>query len=83
MFHPYNKPINHTITLKFQKNARMGKNCIKYLMIDSTLTWHTRIDISKEMLRPIGLHYKIRPFVNIKVMKTLYYSLVYPHLICY
>ena len=50
-------------------------------MIDSTLTWHTHIgNISKKMLRAIGLLYKIRPFVNMKVMKTLYYSLVYPHL---
>ena len=83
MFHPYNKPINHTITLKFRKNAIMEKKCIKYLgiMIDSTLTWHTHIgNVSKKMLRAIGLLYKIRPFVNMKVMKTLYYSLVYPHL---
>ena len=51
MFHPYNKPINHTITLKFRKNAIMEKKCIKYLgiMIDSTLTWHTHIgNISKK-----------------------------------
>ena len=76
MFHPYNKPINHTITLKFQKNAIMEKNCIKYLgiMIDSTLTWHTHIDnISKKMLRAIGLLYKIRRFVNMNVN-------VHPHL---
>ena len=83
MFHRYNKPINHTITLKFRKNARMEKKCIKYLgiVIDSTLTWYTHIgNISKKMLRAIGLLYIIRPFVNMKVMKTLYYSLVYPHL---
>ena len=50
-------------------------------MIDSTLTWHTHIgNISRKMSRAIGLLYKIRPFVNMKVMKTLYYSLVYPHL---
>ena len=28
MFHPYNKPINHTITLKFRKNAIMEKNAL-------------------------------------------------------
>ena len=51
-------------------------------MIDSTLTWHNHIDtISKKMSRAIGLLYKIRPLVNIKIMKTLYYSLIYPHLI--
>ena len=34
------------------------------------------------MSRGIGLLDKIRPFVNIKIMKTLYYSLVYPYLLC-
>ena len=28
MFHPYNKPINHTITLKFRKNTIMEKNAL-------------------------------------------------------
>ena len=51
-------------------------------MIDFTLSWHTHIEnISKKMSRGIGLLYEIRPFVNIKMMKTLYYSLVYPHLL--
>ena len=51
-------------------------------MIDSTLSWHTHIEnIFKKMSRGIGLLYIIRPFVNIKIMKTLYYSLIYPHLL--
>ena len=51
-------------------------------MIDSTLTWHSQIEtISKKISRGIGLLYKIKPFVNIKIMKTLYYSLIYPHLL--
>ena len=50
-------------------------------MIDSTLTWNIHIDkISKTISRSIGLLYKIRPFVNNKILKMLYYSLVYPHL---
>ena len=49
-------------------------------MIDSMLTWHTQIEnISKKISRGIGLLYKIKPFVNMKIMKSLYYSLVYPH----
>ena len=38
-------------------------------------------NISKNISRSIGLLYKIRPFVNISNMKTLYYSLVYRHLL--
>ena len=47
-------------------------------MIDSTLSWHTHIE---NISRGIGLLYIIRPFVNIKTLKTLYYSLIYPHLL--
>ena len=50
-------------------------------MVDSTLSWNIHIDkISKTISRATGLLYKIRPFVNNKILKMLYYSLVYPHL---
>ena len=50
-------------------------------MIDSSLTWNVHIDkISKTIARALGLLYKIRSFVNMKISKMLYYSLVYPHL---
>ena len=84
IFHPYNKPVKQKITLKLHKNAISEKESVKYLgiMIDSTLTWQTHIDkISKKNSRAIGLLYKLRPFINIKIMKTLYYSFVYPHLL--
>ena len=50
-------------------------------MVDSTLTWNIRIDkVSKTISRATGLLYKIRPFVNNKILRILYHSLVYPHL---
>ena len=76
--------MKHNITLKFQKKAILEKNYMKYLgvMIDSMLTWHTQIEtISKKISGGIGLLYKTKPFVNIKMLKTLYYSLIYPHLL--
>ena len=84
IFHPFNKPLKQKITLKMHRNAISEKNHVKYLgiMIDSTLTWRAHIDnVSSKMSRAIGLLYKIRPFVNIKLLRTLYYSLVYPYLI--
>ena len=46
VFHPYNKPLRHKITLKIRKNAISEKNYVKYLgiMIDSGLTWQDHID---------------------------------------
>ena len=50
-------------------------------MIDNTLTWGTHIDnVCTKISRTIGMLYKIRHFVDIKLLKTLYYSLVYSHL---
>ena len=84
VFHPYNKPVTQKITLKINKNAISEKDNLKYLgvMIDSTLSWNNHIDnVSTKISKTIGLLYKIRYFVDIKIIKTLYYSVVYPHLI--
>ena len=81
MFHPRNKPMKNSIT---SQEGYTGKNYIKYLgvMIDSTLSWHIHVkNISKKISRAIGLLYKIRHFVDFKIMKTLYYSLIYPYLL--
>ena len=84
VFHPYNKPLKRKITVKIYKKALSEKDHVKYLgiMIDSTLTWRIHINnISTKLSRAVGLLYKIRPFVNMKTLRTLYYSLAYPHLI--
>ena len=83
IFHPYNKPVKHKITLKIQKKAITEKDHVKYLgiMIDSGLTWQSHIDlVSKKISRAIGMLYKIRPFVNKQTLIMLYYSLIFPHI---
>ena len=84
IFHPYNKPIKHHITVKINKKAINEKEFIKYLgvLIDSTLSWKNHIlNISKKISRAIGIMYKLRPFLPLKVMKNVYYSLIYSHII--
>ena len=84
VFHPYNKPPKKKITIKIYKKAISEKDHVKYLgiLIDSTLTWRNHIDnIASKISKSIGLLYKIRYFVDIKIIKTLYYCLVYPYLI--
>ena len=83
LFHPFNKPCKNKITLKIQNKAISEKDNVKYLgiMIDSGLTWQAHIDhVSKKISRTIGLLYKIRSFVNKKMMIMLYYSLLFSHL---
>ena len=84
IFHPYNKPMKQHITIKSNKKAIKEKECIKYLgvLIDSTLSCkHHILNISKEISRAIGIMYKLRPFLPLKVMRNVYYSLVYSHII--
>ena len=84
IFHPYNRPLSESITLKINKKAITEKTRIKYLgaLIDSTLCWKPHTDnLSKKIARAMGIMYKVRPFVNSHIMLNLYYSLVYPHLV--
>ena len=36
---------------------------------------------NKKKSRSIGIMYKLRRFVNVRIMKSVYYSIIYPHLI--
>jgi hypothetical protein len=80
IFHPFNKPMKEVITLKINKKAIAEEQCVEYLgiLIDSTLSWKSQIStIAKKNSRSIGIMCKLRPFVNVKIMK----SIIYPHLI--
>ena len=84
IFHPYNKPVKEHITIKINKKAISEKEFIKYLgvLVDSTLSWKYQIsNITKKISRSIGIMYKLRPFLPLNVMKNIYYSLIYSHII--
>ena len=84
IFHPYNKPLKKHITIKMNKKAIIEKYHIKYLgvIIDSHLNWKQHIlSITKKMSRCIGIMCKLRHFVNKNMIKNIYYSLLYPHLV--
>jgi len=56
----------------------------KYLgiLIDSKLTWQDHIDgVYKKIIKFTSIFYKIRQYVNAKVLKMLYFAFVYPHLL--
>ena len=83
IIHPYNKPLKYNVTIKIHK-AICEKKSIKYLgvLIDSTLSWKEQIsNISNKLSRAIGILYKLRPFINTKIMTNIYYALIYSHLV--
>ena len=49
--------------------------------MDSSLSWKYQISIlTKKISRTIGIMYKLRPFLPLKVMQNVYYSLIYSHI---
>ena len=80
IFHPFNKP-SKKVTIKINKKALNEKECIKYLgvIIDSVLSWkHHIVSLSKKISRAIGI---ILYFLPLNVMKNVYYSLIYSHIV--
>ena len=72
------------MTIKIHKKAITERKSIKYLgiLIDSTLSWKDHItNLSQKLSRSIGILCKLRPFVNLEIMKNVYYALFYSHLV--
>ena len=84
IFYPTQKKIaadNFRIILNNQYLKREHK--IKYLgvVIDCHLNWKDHVSyISKKIIRSIGAISKVRHFVELDILKSLYYALVYPYL---
>ena len=59
------------------------KSYIKYLgvYIDDKLSWSQQIQhVNNKIVKNLGILYKLRHYLNLKMMKQLYYNLIYPFL---
>ena len=84
IFHSSQRSLNHNVTLKLDKKALSQKNYIKYLgvIVDCHLNWKQHIiNVSKKISRSIGVMYRIRKYLNPHVLKSIYYSLIYSHIV--
>ena len=84
IFHVFNKPLEYNVTLKMNKKAIVQKDHIKYLgvIMDCHLNWkHHILNVSKKISRSIGVMYKLREFLNMNMLKNIYYSLIYSHIV--
>ena len=83
IFSPINKP-KKPVTIILNRQAIAQKEYVKYLgiLIDSNLSFKQHIAaICKKISRAIGIMYKLRNYVNKKILLMIYYSLIYPFLI--
>ena len=62
------------LPLKSIKKQLMKKNPSDLgVLVDSSLSWKHHIsNINKKISRAIGIMYKLRPFLPMKVMKNVY-----------
>ena len=77
IFHSRQKKLTHNVNLKLDKKALQQKDHIKYLgvIIDSYLNWKQNItNVSKEISRSIGVMYRIRKYLNLHGLKSIYYN---------
>ena len=76
--------MKYQVTIKIQKIALSQKTHIKYfgVIIDITLSWKQQIkNITCKISRAIGIMYQLRPFLNSTMMKNIYYSIIYSHIV--
>ena len=84
VFHPFNKPLKINVTIEIHKKAITEKTCIKYLgvIIDSTLSWKDHIcNLTKKLSQAIGVMFKLMPFVNLQIIKNVYYASFFCHIV--
>jgi hypothetical protein len=84
------KKTNFTVITSQKKKIRNiriknfeQKDYIKYLgiYIDKHLTWDYRIKyVNSKLAKNIGFINKLRYYVDLKTLKQLYYSLIYPYI---
>ena len=83
IFSPPNKP-KIPVTIKINKEAIDETKYVKYLgiLIDSELSFKYHIvELKKKISRAIGILYRLRPFVNTKLLTSVYYAIIYPFLL--
>ena len=83
IFQPINKP-KVQVTILIDKEAIEEEQYVKYLgiLIDSQLTFKFHIEeLNKKVSRAIGVLYKLRPYVNSKILTNVYYAFIYPFLL--
>ena len=78
-----NRPLTHNVTLIMNRKALSQKDHVKYLgvLLDEHLNWSHQINgVSKKISRGIGILSKLKPYLDTKLLISIYYSLVYSHL---
>ena len=83
IFRSYQKIPDHNVTLLMNNKALAQKDHVKYLgvLLDQHLNWKYHIkNVALKVSRGLGILAKLKPFLKDKLIRTIYFSVVYSHL---
>ena len=78
-----NKRIYHNVTLVLNRKAIEQKDHVKYLgvLMDEHLNWKRQIaNVTKKISRGIGILARLRSYLDPKLLRNIYFCIVYSHL---
>ena len=83
IFKHQRKKLDTEIKIKLNRKRLYPSQSVRYLgiKIDQNLNWKDHInDIAVKLNRANALLFKIRNFVNIIILKTIYFAILDPHI---
>ena len=83
VFHSPAKKLTEPIILKFGRKKITHANHVKFfdVLLDETLGWRSHlIELSRKLARSVGIFYKLRHYVLLDTLISIYYALFYPFL---
>ena len=83
IFHSPVKKITETVKITFGRKHISRSDSVKFLgvLLDETLSWRSHlVELSRKLARSVGIFYKLRHFVPLETLKSVYYALFYPFL---
>ena len=83
VFHSPSKKLPEPIILKFGHKKITHANHVKFIgvLLDETLSWRSHlIELSRKLARSVAIFYKLRLYVPLDILISIYYALFYPFL---
>ena len=83
VFHSPFKKFAKPIILKFGRKKITRANHVKFLsvLLDDTLSWRPHlVELSRKLASSVGIFYKLRHYVPLDTLISIYYALFYPFL---
>ena len=83
IFHSHAKKLTEPIALKFGRKKISQADHVRFLgvLLDETLGWKPHlVELSRKLARSVGIFYKLRYYVPLDTLKSVYYALFHPFL---